>query len=78
VQFQIGDRVDIGHGHVGAITGTEILGPEPAPSPSPALAAAAHNPGALVCVVRFMIDGEAFTTHLEEDEIRLAAADDSN
>jgi hypothetical protein len=51
------------------IVRTEVLGDQPPPSPTPALAAAAHNPGALVYIVRYEINGETVHVELEEDEV---------
>jgi hypothetical protein len=70
----VGERVDVGQGVVGEIVRTEILGDRPRPSQMPAVAAAAHNPGALVHVVRYEINGETVEMWLEEGEVaRLVA-----
>jgi hypothetical protein len=73
-RFHVGERVEVGQGVVGVIVRTEILGDQPPPSQTPALAAAVHNPGAVVYVVRYEIDGETVEALLEEDEVaRLVA-----
>jgi hypothetical protein len=68
-RFQVGERVEVGQGVVGVIVRTKILGDQPPKSQTPALAAAAHNPGAVVYVVRYDINGETVETLLEEDEV---------
>jgi hypothetical protein len=68
-RFQVGERVEVGQGVVGVIVRTEILGDQPPPSQTPALSAASHNPGAVVYVVRYEINGETVETLLEEVEV---------
>jgi hypothetical protein len=73
-RFQVGERVEVGQGVVGVVVRTDILGDQPTPSQTPALAAASHNPGAVVYVVRYEINGETVETLLEEAEVaRLVA-----
>ncbi len=68
-RLKVGEHVDVGQGVIGVIVRAEILGDEPPPSETPAITAAAHNPGAMVYVVRYEINGETVETLLEEHEV---------